>query len=391
MASAAPRRAPEGLQSSVSSLASLLEHGVARRLDLAAWCASDAGGNAGCASRAAEPWEKLEALLTPVRAEAVKVVAMEELIAREEDLDADALEYGEVDLRDLAGVLRQAAECSGAGDAQQAHFWDLGSGCGKVVFAAAATGAFTHCYGVELLRNVSAIGNALVDDVRDHVLADAVRGVDLRLFCGDALHGDAARWWPGAVTPPPTAGDVGGEGLTDDSCDGEAVPGRGVEGAALVVYCDCTLFDDAGRARLAHLAERGMPPGACIVTALLPLPTRAFRVIAVQPVAFSWGEAEVVIQRRRARGEAYGLCARCFDNNAVPHEHADSDDPTGSCPLCGWLWCRGPGCRVQCATCGADVCSDCSEPRGTETGDVCIKCAPPPLSGGRSEAAMSIE
>jgi len=400
----------KSLESATRDLRLLLENGIAQRFQLKKWCEDPTGGNCICGH---DYWSSnhltiLHSLLLPVRPEAVKLIALEELQNRT-DLDASALEYGEVDLSNLADVLRDVAKeaakaTEGDDDEAPAIFWDLGSGCGKVVFAAAATGAFTACFGVEILRDVAAIGDALLPEVRTYVAHK--RCVDVRLFRGDALRGPTARWWPSAEVPPQDAtveGDEGGLLLVGEERDeGDSAsaslpatqppsPPARTSNASLVVYCDCTLFDEAGRIRLAHIAERHMPAGACVATALLPLPTRAFRVTAVRPVKFSWGEAEVVVQRRRAVNEPFGLCARCFDQMVLrsqdggEQDHLEqeqvntSDDPVGACHLCGWLWCHSRGCRVTCAVCEKNVCSDCSSTHGDgeKSVDICVQCAPP--------------
>ena len=79
--------------------------------------------------------------------ERAKALSLAERSANGWGSDA-ALTYGEVDLRPLALLLRKLAPSAGT------TFYDLGSGCGKVVFAARLLADFGTCVGIEKLGSL---------------------------------------------------------------------------------------------------------------------------------------------------------------------------------------------------------------------------------------------
>lgn len=161
-ARAAPWRPPEDGRTEIQRLRALLENGVGRSFDLRGWCERDS-----CALGASA---RLELLLEQCRPEVAKLIVMEQLEADGRE-DTEELTYGEITNEAFLQLLRRHA----AGEpivGSRRVFYDLGSGTGKTVLLAAASGYFTAAKGIELLPCVGAIGTALAEEFTAAILPD---------------------------------------------------------------------------------------------------------------------------------------------------------------------------------------------------------------------------
>ena len=248
--------------STLESLRSLVEHGVARRFDLRAWA-----DRTGCAQPTA--LERLEAMLEQARPDALKLIVMESLVdtpAR----DLDTMVYGETKVRPFLNFLnahaaRMSRENRERGiespEREKYTFYDLGSGAGKSILTAALSPHFIECRGVECLPCVHAVSEILIDDFHRDV-APRDDGVSPRV---SALLGDV---------------------FVDDAWT-----------SADFVFCNCVTWDAETMRRLSTLAER-MRPGSTFVTVLCPLESDAFETVAEDELEFSWGVVDALVHRR---------------------------------------------------------------------------------------------
>jgi hypothetical protein len=85
--------------------------------------------------------------------------------------DAEELTYGEITNDAFLQLLRHHAAAEPIVGNRRV-FYDLGSGTGKTVLLAAASGCFTAAKGIELLPCVGAIGTALADEFTAAILPD---------------------------------------------------------------------------------------------------------------------------------------------------------------------------------------------------------------------------
>lgn len=249
--------------STLESLRSLVEHGVARRFDLRAWA-----DTTGCSQPTAV--ERLDAMLEQARPDVLKLIVMESL-ADTPARDLDTMVYGETKVRPFlnfinAHAARMAREnvergLESPGD-KKYTFYDLGSGAGKTILTAALSPHFIECRGIECLPCVHAVSEILIDD----------------------FHRDVAPRDDG-VSPRVSArlGDV----FVDDAWT-----------SADFVFCNCVTWDEDTMRRLSALAER-MRPGSTFVTVLCPLESDAFETVAEDEVEFSWGVVDALVHRRR--------------------------------------------------------------------------------------------
>ena len=173
-AAAAPWRPPDDGRTETQRLRALLENGVGRSFDLRSWCERDS-----CSMGTSD---RLALLLEQCRPEVAKLIVMEHLEAEGQE-DAEELTYGEVTNEAFLQLLRRHA----AGEpivGNRRVFYDLGSGTGKTVLLAAASGYFTKAKGIELLPCVGAIGAALADEFTDAILPDLAAPTVVRSALG---------------------------------------------------------------------------------------------------------------------------------------------------------------------------------------------------------------
>lgn len=81
-----------------------------------------------------------------------------------------AHEYGEIELDDFDVVLEALVDRSKGVDGDRGVFYDIGSGTGKCVMAAAVSGNFKKAVGIELVQSTHAIAECLMEECKIDVL-----------------------------------------------------------------------------------------------------------------------------------------------------------------------------------------------------------------------------
>ena len=173
--------------------------------------------------------------------------------------------YGEIEYASFEATLRKIRDELRPG---QDVFYDLGSGAGRPVVAAAVLFPFRACRGVELLAGLSR-------------LAREAKGLV-----------EAAEWTLGHARPAVEfyEGDITDLKFHDWTADGD------------VVLVNSTCFDDDLLKAVADLAE-GLRPGAVVITFTRPLPSPLFTIVDEELHQMSWGGATVFVQRRDGEDE----------------------------------------------------------------------------------------
>jgi len=96
--------------------------------------------------------------------------ANDPVIDRNNDHGQWAYEYGEIELDDFDKVLESLADKSKGVDGDRGVFFDIGSGTGKCVMSAAASGNFKKTVGVELVQSTHTIAECLMEECKIDVL-----------------------------------------------------------------------------------------------------------------------------------------------------------------------------------------------------------------------------
>lgn len=147
------------------------------------------------------------------------------------------LTYGEISsiepIRNVFGMIRKHGGLTSFGG----KFYDLGSGIGKPVFAAALLHKFDSCIGIEVLQNLHNIG-VQVKHKYDATIKETC-GVNVELFCGSILELSAEK---------------GGVDWTDGD----------------VVFANSTCFEPEMMVELSRLGSR-LKSGAFFITLSRPL------------------------------------------------------------------------------------------------------------------------
>lgn len=248
-------------------LRSLIEHGVATRFDLRAWC------DKGCQQPSA--MDRLEVLLEQVRPDVAKLIVLESLAGTSEEED-DVLVYGEIALKDFVELLDKHGDVSAEAKENGSDgrvFFDLGSGTGKGVLVAGLCRHFSFAFGIEILPCVGAIAEVLVGDFTRDVLPGGRPAraplIEIDTKVGDFFQPNFLKQWQ----------------------------------AADFVFCNCVTWDDATMRRLSKAAEK-MRPGTKFVTVLCPLDSPKFVLLEEVEIGFSWGHVEVLVHRRLGDADA---------------------------------------------------------------------------------------
>jgi hypothetical protein len=227
---------------------------------------------------------------------------------------AEHLVYGEVRPEALWALLDELAPRFSGNAASGALFADLGSGCGKAVLAAALHPGVRASLGVELVRCTHATA--------------------LELAAAAAREG---------LLPPCSSAD---EDDDDDECRVDSGAAAAAAAAALprvrfvrgsllsreewvradIAFANCVTWPEALLDALAERASR-MRPGSLLLSVSAPLPSAAFRCLAVRPARFSWGLVNVFVQERQRFGEAWqrrrALSETDHDNDGAATATAD--------------------------------------------------------------------
>lgn len=247
----------------VAEYARQLANGVGSTFNLQQWCTKECN----CLT----PRQRLDLLFEPVRCSVAKLLVLEELegteaFAKRDSEDGQwAYEYGEIQPEEFDLLLARHHE------AAHGVFFDLGSGTGKCVMQAALSGRFTKAVGIEVMQCTNGIAEVLLQEFHADILP-ALAPKHVQVEC---RHGS----------------------LLDDLSWLEAD----------FVFCCNVAFPDEMTEQIASLAER-MRPGAVIVTVMVPLPSRQFRVLEEYDTAYNFGEVETLVHQRI---EFETECAKC--------------------------------------------------------------------------------
>ncbi|CAM9513142.1 unnamed protein product [Ectocarpus sp. 6 AP-2014] len=187
------------------------------------------------------------------------------------------LVYGEITFKTLALALRKVKTKYGlpgvgssgpAGVLQEGSggaFYDIGSGTGKPVFAAAILHPFHKAVGIEILEGLYATSRELLKawdgGIRDRV-GHGQEPTKVEFFLGDALDMNVCDW-----------------------------------SDATVVFANSTCFDDALMRRLASAAT-ALKKGTIFITLTKRLPAAYFKVLEHDMFPMSWGSATVYISQK---------------------------------------------------------------------------------------------
>lgn len=180
--------------------------------------------------------EQFEALFNDFSFDESKEASLSERRAKNSQ-NVMCLTYGEISsiapIRSIFDLIRNHGGLTSFGG----KFYDLGSGIGKPVFAAAFLHKFDSCIGIELLNNLHTIGMQV--KTKYESMIESSGGVKVELHCGSILE---------------LSVDKGGVDWTDGD----------------VVFANSTCFEPEMMVELSHLGSR-MKSGAFFVTLSRPL------------------------------------------------------------------------------------------------------------------------
>jgi hypothetical protein len=184
------------------------------------------------------------------------------------ELKSSTLVYGEITLCSLACVIEKVKmRFDGLPLGHDGVFYDIGSGVGKTVFAAAMLRAgFKRCVGIEIL---SSLHNEALE--LQHRWDTKVK--KMAVFKDD-----------------PQIADVEVEFINADAS-------RTPWTDAAFVMCNSTCFDEDLMRDMASQAN-AMPEGSFLVTTTKRLPSDKFKLLDFEKMKTTWGDATFYIQRK---------------------------------------------------------------------------------------------
>ena len=311
----------EDLDAEIRSLGTLIENGIGKRFDAAAyagrrwwWCDDDDDDDTGemmmedvCFDCTPDGFRRREesggegrgematfdasrAIFEQIRPEVMRLMAFEEIreMEREEEEEESRQKgsrsrrksrnnfvYGEVVLEPFFEFVSRSSElCTPTKETKK--YYDLGSGSGKSVFIAALTGKFSFAGGSEILKCLHGVATTVVEDYKQIIEPMMKRRnsnrkmkTELRVDLNDIFSPECVRMW--------------------SQCE--------------YVFCNCLTWEDGQMESLARAAEH-LKEGSIFVTVLLPLPSDKFEVIAEEECLFSWGgKAPLVVHKKRRQLE----------------------------------------------------------------------------------------
>lgn len=173
---------------------------------------------------------------------------------------ANSLTYGEINdvqcLRHVFGYLEEHQLMSR--ESRESVFYDLGSGSGRVVIAAALLFPFARCCGIEILTSLHGIAEMIKDEYQ-------------RFFASPVIE-----VYHGSIT------DL----ALKDWTDGD------------IIYVNSVCFSNELFAETAQHASK-MKIGSIMITLAQPLPkSSGFKLLHETREQMSWGEADFLIQQK---------------------------------------------------------------------------------------------
>lgn len=200
-----------------------------------------------------------------------KAVSKKEREAK--DNKDSTLVYGEITFEALGTVIEKIKKIYGKPnegssgvlgilqEGQRGVFYDLGSGTGKPVVAAAIAHTFDICYGIEILEGLYSVSLDVLNAYNTRGKAKLNRTTDthVQMTLGSFLSFSVKDWRD-----------------------------------ADVVFVNSTCFDENIMLQLAKLA-RGLKKGAFFISLTKQIPSEEFAVLEYSMYKMSWGEATIFI------------------------------------------------------------------------------------------------
>ena len=178
-------------------------------------------------------------------------------------LRQSSLAYGEMSFAPFALALQKLRDLYGGLEQPNQRFYDLGSGTGKAVVAAALLHAWECCTGIELLHSLHDAALEVLDVWRLPSTQDRL---------------------------PPESLDVHIEFIRGDCTELDWSDGD-------VVFINCVVFDEPLMLKLAAIAD-DMKLGSFVLTCTHRLPSYKWLLLESVVEDMSWGQATVYIQKK---------------------------------------------------------------------------------------------
>ncbi|KAG7384852.1 hypothetical protein PHYPSEUDO_002167 [Phytophthora pseudosyringae] len=194
----------------------------------------------------------------------LEVKKVSRLEREKKELANRSLVYGEIPFETVDAIFQLMRTQFGVLLDKGGAFYDIGSGCGKVVMAAALLHDFSKCCGIELLDGLHAVALKVLDRWRYQML--------------DSL----------PVTK--TEVDVG-------FAKGDAVKRPDIWKDATLVFCNSTCFSDSLIQAISAEADQ-LAVGSYFVTVTKPLQSTRWQAMLEEKFHMSWGRATVIVQRK---------------------------------------------------------------------------------------------
>ena len=169
-----------------------------------------------------------------------------------EDLSSKSFVYGEVVLDQMMEILSRLEL-----DPSESVFYDLGSGTGKAVILAAASGYFKKVVGIEFVKDLFDCSLQMKDSYLS-LMGDSMT-CDIHFYQGDMLKKDVSD--------------------------------------ATVVFAHSTCFEDDLVIQLKHRFQT-LKPGTKLITVSKSFMMPTFRPLFSERIEFSWGQGNVYIQEK---------------------------------------------------------------------------------------------
>lgn len=180
------------------------------------------------------------------------------------DLQRDpSLTYGEIEFQSFAEILLTIQARYG-GLPEGGIFYDLGSGTGKALIAAALLSNFSECRGIEILPSLHSLGLKLTEAYSEKFIKFVLSNSDL---------------W----TITPRLINIKGNILEEDFSEAD------------LIFVNSTCFSDE---MVSEISEKPTKVGTISVSLTKPLSAKNWAQLEVVRKKMSWGEATVYIQRR---------------------------------------------------------------------------------------------
>jgi SAM-dependent methyltransferase len=275
-------------RSDADILSSLLENGIGSSFDLRDW------SERARKIQSLSPHERLILLLEPVRTDVAKLITMKAL----ENDDArkhlvDECVYGEISIDSFENLLREHLPPTLPNDDSDSlggklTFYDLGSGTGKNVFLAALTGLFKLSVGIEIMPELSCIGEVLNESFKENIVGST---------CSSSSSSSSST--------------SNNNTKTEFRCGSFLKDVDWVN--ADVVFCNCVMFDKVtmssvaslsvnmkknaifitvGQDLLSHFKQQDGSDNVCIAADI-------FEIVETYAIAASWSsDVEMFIQKR---------------------------------------------------------------------------------------------